>query len=265
MTPRSLIMDMFADYARHRSGEIGALALTGLLADFDIADASARMTLSRMSKEGWLDRRRQGRRSFYSMTPRLRLLIETSESRILERRRDPWAGAWQMVLYSVPEAERALRDRVRTEVEWLGFGPLSPGAWISPHDHTDGLASLTVESDAARIDLFELRTGEIGRDRALARQCWNLDDLHEQYIVSLRDFQARIAALRAGAITDQEAFTERVRLIASYRKIPFEDPDLPSELLPADWCGREAHTSFLELRELLRPGAFAYFDACCEA
>jgi hypothetical protein len=45
-----------------------------------------------------------------------------------------------------------------------------------------------------------------------------------------------------------------------YRKYPFRDPDLPTELLPVDWIGRSAHAAFVEFREVLRVGAFRHYD-----
>jgi phenylacetic acid degradation operon negative regulatory protein len=51
-----------------------------------------------------------------------------------------------------------------------------------------------------------------------------------------------------------------MRLTYDYRKFPFRDPDLPTELLPAGWLGREAHDLFLKAHELLRPPAEEYYD-----
>jgi phenylacetic acid degradation operon negative regulatory protein len=43
-----------------------------------------------------------------------------------------------------------------------------------------------------------------------------------------------------------------MRLIYDYRHFPFRDHDLPSELLPEDWHGRQAHDAFLRAHGLLR-------------
>jgi len=52
----------------------------------------------------------------------------------------------------------------------------------------------------------------------------------------------------------------RFSLIDAYRRFPFLDPGLPTELLPEDWKGFEAAALFRELHERLAPGANRYFD-----
>ena len=54
---------------------------------------------------------------------------------------------------------------------------------------------------------------------------------------------------------------ERMQLVNDYRHFPFRDPDLPPDLLPADWSGRRAHETFLEAHGLLRQPAEEWVDA----
>jgi phenylacetic acid degradation operon negative regulatory protein len=49
-----------------------------------------------------------------------------------------------------------------------------------------------------------------------------------------------------------------VELTASYRALPFRDPDLPATLLPEGWQGRRAHTLFLTAHDALHGAASAY-------
>jgi len=46
-----------------------------------------------------------------------------------------------------------------------------------------------------------------------------------------------------------------MRLVYDYRHFPFRDPDLPAELLPDDWPGRQTHEVFLQAHGLLRDPA----------
>jgi phenylacetic acid degradation operon negative regulatory protein len=52
-----------------------------------------------------------------------------------------------------------------------------------------------------------------------------------------------------------------MRLVHDYRRFPFRDPDLPPELLPVGWHGREAHRLFVDVHALLRGPAEACVDA----
>ena len=65
---------------------------------------------------------------------------------------------------------------------------------------------------------------------------------------------------RAGGTAGRAALTERVTLIHDFRPIVFADPDLPPELLPADWHGAEARAMFLESLALSREPAHAFAD-----
>lgn len=37
-----------------------------------------------------------------------------------------WDGHWLLLLVSVPEAQRDLRHRIRSQLNWAGFGPRQP-------------------------------------------------------------------------------------------------------------------------------------------
>jgi phenylacetic acid degradation operon negative regulatory protein len=49
-----------------------------------------------------------------------------------------------------------------------------------------------------------------------------------------------------------------VRLLTDWRRLPYLDPGLPAELLPADWTGVRAADLFFALRERLEEPARAY-------
>ena len=45
-----------------------------------------------------------------------------------------------------------------------------------------------------------------------------------------------------------QAFADYVRVLTAWRRLPFLDPGLPPELLPADWLGARAAALFAESR-----------------
>jgi phenylacetic acid degradation operon negative regulatory protein len=53
------------------------------------------------------------------------------------------------------------------------------------------------------------------------------------------------------ALPGDEALRRQVRLVASYRRLPFRDPDLPEELLPEDWPGGRVHELFVAAHDAL--------------
>jgi len=257
---RSLVFDLFGDYLRYRSGEVRLRGLIALMGSFGVAETTVRVVVTRLRAEGWLRSRRDGRETTYLLTDEAWRLLDEGRSRIFVRAAGPWDGQWHMAIYSVPEADRALRDQLRKKLAWLGFGQLSPGVWISPHDRLDQVEADLAGQDALRLDVFGSRSKGLMADRELATRAWDLDACNRAYAELLERYQPRLEGYRAGALAGREALVERMELIHDYRMFPFRDPDLPPELLPADWLGRAAHEVFLRSHELLRAPAEVYVD-----
>lgn len=263
MKSRSLVFDLYGDYVRYHGGEISVGSLATLAASFGVSEDTVRVTLSRLRREGWLASRRIGRHSWYRLTERGWRLLDTGRDRIFRRRRDDWDGDWQLVIYQVPEAERAVRERLRKTLDWLGFGALAPSVWVSARDRTGDLRQAMADRGIeARLDGFTSRTDSLERDREVAARCWDLDQLHDEYVRFLATLEQRLA--HHDGHSDRDCFADRVRLVNEYRKFPFADPDLPVQLLPPDWAGTCAHELFLKAYESLRDPAFRHFEAVFE-
>lgn len=252
MRARSLVFDVFGDYLRYRGGQVRLRVLVGLLGCFGIPEATARVAAARLRKEGWLAADREGRETVYSLTPGAWQMLDEGRGRIFHRTTGPWDGQWHMVIYQVPETERALREQLRRRLAWLGFGPLSPSVWLSPHDRLAQIGGDFAVSAVVQLDTFRSRSAGNEADRDIAARAWDLAALDRDYRGLLQRYVPRLAEYRAGGLDDRAALVERMRLIYDYRHFPFRDPDLPSELLPEDWPGRRAHDVFLQAHGLLR-------------
>lgn len=261
MKPRSIIFDLFGEYIRYDGGEAPMRVLVDLLGAFGISADATRVVMSRLRAEGWFDSRRLGRESRYALTAQAWEMLDEGRPRIFERRREPWSGEWCLVTYSVPEAARQTRDRLRKRMAWLGFGPLAPSTWICPHDKRAEVVKVLEGEPEARFDVFMARSLGLAHDRDMVRRCWDLGDLNDAYGAFLHASQERLARFQESAPPGPEALVERIRLIHDYRRFPFQDPDLPLELLPAGWLGRQAHDVFLAAVGTLRPAALEYYRA----
>lgn len=260
MKPRQLIFELYGDYLRHRGGEVRLRGLVAVLACFGIPDTTVRVVVARMRKEGWLAGRREGRETVYALTEEGRRLLDERRERIYGRAPTPWDGRWHLVTYSVPETERLLRDHLRKKLVRHGFGALSPALWLSPHDRTGPVLEAFADQPAVRLDVFRSDAAGPEADRSIAARAWDLAALDRDYEALLAAHAPALTALRAGATTGQAALTERVTLIHDYRPIVFADPDLPPELLPADWHGAAAREMFLASLALSREPAHAFAD-----
>lgn len=252
------MFDLAGDYVRHRGGEIRLRALVALTEALGVRGGTARVVLSRMRDEGWFVTRRDGREAWYALTPRCEALLDDGHERIFTRCSRPWVGRWSMAIYTVPETERATREKLRKALQWLGFGALAPSTWISPHARLTQVADAAAALPGVRLDLLTMSSGGLATDRELAARCWDLDALDTGYRAFLRTYRPRLVGYRA--LDGRDALAARVGLVHSYRKFPFADPDLPHDLTPSDWPGQQAHAVFLEAHELLRTPAEAYVD-----
>jgi phenylacetic acid degradation operon negative regulatory protein len=257
---RSLVFDLFGDYLRYRGGEVRLRTLVALMACFEVPEPTARVVAGRLRREGWLAGRRDGRETSYRLTPAAWELLDEGRARIFQRAHGPWDGRWHMVIYSVPEARRPVRDQLRKQLAWLGFGPLAPSVWVSPHDRVARLRAGLPAGGPVRLDTFQAGSEGATADRDIAGRAWDLVGLDRDYRALLDRYRPLLATYREG-LPPREALVARTRLMHDYRRFPFRDPDLPPELLPAGWSGRAAHEVFLEAHGLLRARAEAFVDA----
>lgn len=264
MRARSMLFTLYGDSIQRYGGEIAARSLAAIMGEFGFSPQAVRGALVRMVRQGWLQRRRLGRRSFYALTARGRLRVEHGTRRIYALNERPWDGLWRLFTYAVPESRRATRDRLRRELAWLGMGTLAPSTWITPYDLREHLDAF-VEAHDLRAYVAEFAGRHTGpsSDQALVARCWDLAAItawHEGFVEATR----RRAAGRM-PLTPPEAFVEKIRLVHEYRKALYIDPWLPGELLPADWRGQASARVFFEYYQRLEPAATRAFEALFEA
>lgn len=268
--PRSTILTLYGDYIRHRGGEIWIGSLIKLLASFGLSEQAIRSAISRMCRHNLLKVRRIGKKSYYSLTVKGNALLTKGAQRIFERKNDRWDGTWQIVTYSIPEQRREARDRLRQELSWMGFGPLSDATWVSPYDLSEEVEEL-VDTLQIRehIEIFKAKHQGFTEPRQIVSRCWDLERIHNKYEAFMAKYRPKLEdhLRRLGkgeAIDPAECFVERFMLIHEYRRFPFFDPDLPLELLPENWLRPQASALFDEYHALLTEKANEYFDSVCK-
>jgi phenylacetic acid degradation operon negative regulatory protein len=261
--PRAIVFDLFGDHLRYFGGEARMQALNELMEVFGVGESTTRVVLSRMRKEGWFATRRDGRPTVYSLTGKSWRLLDQGRTRIFDRVREPWDGQWRMVIYGVAEPDRAERERLRSTLTWLGFGPLATATWMSPHDRLDEVESAFADT-SARVDLLTCRSRGPAADREIATRCWDLEGLAADYAELVNRLTALPPHDELAAMPGRDALRLRIELVAAYRTFPFRDPDLPYELLPEGWPGRRAHELFVGAHDALAAPATTYVQSVLE-
>jgi len=259
LKPRAIVWDLFGDHLRYLGGgQIPLRALTALMAVFGVGESTTRVVLSRMRREGWFTTRREGRQTIYWPTARSLRLLDEGRTRIFDRGGETWDGTWRMVIYAVPEQSRGEREQVRRTLAWHGFGPLAAATWISPHPRLAVVCTALAGLSATRIDLLESRSLSPDADREMAARCWDLEGLGRDYRELIACYERLPPAAALAALPGPQALRRQVELTASYRALPYRDPDLPAALLPTQWPGRRAHTLFLAAHDALHQPAAAF-------
>jgi phenylacetic acid degradation operon negative regulatory protein len=258
---RSALFDLYGDHLRARGSRAPVAALVRLLAPLGVHPPAVRTAVSRMVRQGWLEPVRIEGQPGYVLTARARRRLDDAAARIYrttpaDSGTTDWDRHWHLgILREVPNARR--REQLASQLAFLGWAPLSDGAWVGLRNDAEVDQILDLEGIAA--DRFRAPV-EAGAPE-FARRVWKLDELGASYEAWLIDAKALVDA--AGTETsDEQAFAVRSELVHEWRKFLFRDPGLPDELLPADWAGTKAAEFFDFHAERLSPAAGRFVDNC---
>ncbi|HEX3825495.1 MAG TPA: PaaX family transcriptional regulator C-terminal domain-containing protein [Mycobacteriales bacterium] len=252
--PRQLIVTIYALYARDEHNWLSIASVVRLMGDLGLDGQAVRSSISRLKQRDTLRSVRVGGVAGYVLSPATIEALREGDRRIFDRRRASLAQGWVLVVFSVPESERENRHELRARLTRLGFGTVSPGVWIAP-----GTLAGEVHDVLARLGLADYVDIFVGQhlgyedlvDRV--RRWWDLDDLSTRYRHFIERYGPLAKTVKRTEPTEAEAFAGYIRMLTAWRALPYLDPGLPLEVLPANWSGVTAAALFAELDEALRP------------
>lgn len=244
----SLLRTLIGLYLRPLGGRISSAALVRLAGDLGIPAARARTAITRLKQRGLL---LAAPDAGYALNPAATPMLERGDRRIFQVRAMRPDDEWLLVSATIPETRRDLRHQLRRRLQFIGAGAVSAGLWILPGHLADEVEQLLAELDArCYATLFRTRDPLPAEPLPdAAARWWDLDALraeHVRFLASLDD------------LDPTEPFAGYVRLIDSWRVLPYLDPGLPAALLPADWPGERSVAEFQRLSELLAAPAAAH-------
>lgn len=264
--PRALIVTLYGLYAREAGGWLSVRALIRLLAEVEVevdVDAQAvRSAISRLERRGMVVADKADGLAGYALSEHAREVLLEGDRRIFQRPHAHRDDHWLMAVFSVPESEREKRHQLRSRLSWLGFGTVSSGVWIAPvHVEEEARDALNRTGLGEYVNLF--RAEHVGF-RQLSEQVaewWDLDDLELKYAEFVASYRRVRDSWRRRKEDDAAAFADYLQLLTSWRRLPYLDPGLATELLPEGWCRAEAAEIFFELHERLAPAAHRHVAA----
>jgi phenylacetic acid degradation operon negative regulatory protein len=225
-------MTFFGAFLRRLGGWIAVADLIALMAEVGLDAQAVRSSVSRLKRRGVIESERRDGAAGYRLTAHGEAILRAGDARIYGRPGDD--DGWLLVVFSIPESQRALRHRLRSGLAGLGLGTVAPGVWIAPAHLREEVERLVAGID--RVDLFaaEPLAGDLGR-------WWDLGALAAEYS----------RYLDAWSALDGGGFAEQIRHLDAWRRIPFHDPGLPLPVADRAWA------VFRALDARLAPSAWA--------
>jgi phenylacetic acid degradation operon negative regulatory protein len=238
----TLVFTFFCDVVTQHGGEIWLGSIIRTLSPLGINERLTRTAVFRLVRDGWLESRKQGRRSFYHLSNTGQNYYRRAASRIYASNKPAWDGLWTVLFTSlVPEAKRAAMKR---GLLWLGYGQMATGVYALPCDARPELYELLADLELDdSIVCMQAQADGSENLKKLVTSGWNLDELRQRYVTFNRQyFLANNLLQRTKEHSGQSLLLMRVLLIHEYRKILLSDPELPAAMLPVDWEGNTAQT-----------------------
>ena len=239
----SIIITMFGDAIVPRGGSVALATLLEFCEALDIDASVVRTAMSRLTADGWFERSKIGRNSFYRLVQRGRLTFDIATRHIYDPPPSDWTGRFELLLIG----NAGDRDASREALKNAGFGSPVPGVWVAP-------SGAPIPEEASRAIRLEV-SAEDDSGRRLLAESWPLQRTADAYLKFMKTFEPLRAFIeRRDKLGDADAFTARVLLIHHYRRVVLRDPLLPTALLPQEWPGRAARTLCGQIyRALLSP------------
>ena len=261
--PRSLIVTVYGAYARETGGWLSVRLVVRLLAELGVDEAAVRSSVSRLKRRGLLEQERRDGAVGYALSASAREILAAGDRRIFRTDRSALSDGWVLVVFSVPETERASRHVLRSELAALGLGTVAAGIWVGPARLADDVRhALQRLRLAGYADVFTADHVAFGDLRARVAQWWDLPALERHYGAYVQRWSPALASWRRRrAVDPSAAFCDYVRTLTDWRRLPYLDPGLPAEVLPARWQGSRAAEVFFGLRALLEEPAHDHVQA----
>jgi phenylacetic acid degradation operon negative regulatory protein len=150
-----------------------------------------------------------------------------------------WDGRWRLVIFDVPRAQNARRDKLRRYLRGRSFGCLQGSVWITPD--SVGAERQALGDGAINVKtliLLEARASAGESDEEIVAGAWDFEVINQRYTTHLEILEQfpkapllgnpANSALQCWAGLEREAWLSAVS----------SDPLLPERLLPDGYLGR---------------------------
>lgn len=238
-----LIMTIFGDSVIPHGGEIWLGSLVQLLEPLGISERLVRTSVFRLTKEGWIESNKVGRKSYYRA--RHAAEIEKNEQRIYYQQ-EKWDGHWRLVMGVSMEKATPQRDEFRKQLLKNGFCSISSNVFGHPTFSYDEVYRLLKRYEledsyavlqANNPDGSPLEFQQMGK---VIHRCATeaLSEEYQQFV----DLYSPLYEAREDAedLSPRDSFLIRALMINDYRRVLWHDTVRSNMLFGEEWIGRKA-------------------------
>ncbi len=174
-----------------------------------------------------------------------RVVLLTEKGRqLIAGKRDPekewqreWDGIWRMVLFDIPESQRALRRELRSVLHAHHFGCFQQSVWVSPDQM--GSINKMLSKKRAELGKFTLMEGRLlfgEKDSDVVASSWDFPKLNNKYAAYIQYVKKHVGGKK---VINPDGVLARERLL--WENAIKQDPLLPAQLLPKGYLGQKAN------------------------
>ncbi len=219
----SVVVTIFGDLIQPRQQPLSVKELLALTGPIGIEENALRTALSRLAKEGWVERHKQGRLAFYALSDTGRQTFLAASERIYHHAFTSASPHWYLAKFNGDPEPAINRSRaLNLSRQWQ---------LINEEDRrsVDTNDAMIVKAEALNVP-----------DWAIAQMVpQTLTDHYHQLLSDLVHFRDNDKVITS--LSPASAMAARILLVHAWRRLVLRHPLMPQRLLPDDWPGLLCH------------------------
>lgn len=267
---KTLIVTIFGDVVSQHGHWIWLGSLIDSLSNLGYSERLVRTSVFRLVEDDWLQVKKIGRKSYYSLTDSATRHNLKASRRIYKSSNFSENNDW-LILFPSFVSDKKL-PQLKKQLKWLGFSSISSSVYAHPSFDKNSLEETIKELDLVDlVVIFSGKTIDHHSDAVLKKlvfQKWNLDNLRDKYDRFLEDYQPILIHLineKPSAISNKMNFSLRLLLVHEFRRILLNDHELSTNMLPSDWSGKTARDLVKNIYQCLEKKSILYITQNLES
>lgn len=204
----------------------------------------ARGALAKLKSLGYINKVTISNEPYYVITPKGESYLD--DTLAVLKTKENWNKKWYLIMFEIPEANRALRDKLRRELTNMGLGLLQSSVWISPIDIQEKVDQINLKLALdQKIKYLEVNANS-AIDKQIIEKSWNVPAINLEMERFVKDAEWLMKAMGKG---NGDRYNAK-KLIFEYALILKKSPVLPEEFLDKNEVRKKAHEIYLKLRKI---------------